>query len=398
YRVNHHDIAALHAALAEVGILYATARVHTGWYEPGDDGVIPWRPDRVGGHAFAIVGYDERGFWIQNSWGAGWGQGGLALVTYDDWFENAMDVWVARLGAPVALAREAVAAGISAQGNLAGGYAYADLRPHIVSVGNDGRFREGGTFGTTPAEAAEIVRTEIPRLTAGWDRKRILLYAHGGLVSEKAAIQRVAEYRAALLGARVYPLAFVWKTDAWTTIRNILDDALGRRRPEGVWDEAKDFLLDRLDDGLEPLARVLGGKALWDEMKENALRATTRRDGAARRVGELLAELADADPTVELHLVGHSAGSIFLGPLVRWLTARGTIASGPLAGRTGLGLRIASCTLWAPACTVDLFKALYLPALRDGAVGRFALFTLTDEAEQDDHCAHIYHKSLLYLV
>ena len=28
----------------------------------------------------------------------------------------------------------------------------------------------------------------------------------------------------------------------------------------------------------------------------------------------------------------------------------------------------------------------------------FALYTLTDEAEQDDHCAGIYHKSLLYLV
>jgi hypothetical protein len=35
-------------------------------------------------------------------------------------------------------------------------------------------------------------------------------------------------------------------------------------------DTTKDFVLDRLDDALEPLARSLGGKALWDEMKENA--------------------------------------------------------------------------------------------------------------------------------
>lgn len=398
YRVNHHDLAALHTALAEVGVLYATSWIHTGWYEPGADGVIPRRPDRVGGHAFAIVAYDERGFWVQNSWGPGWGQRGLALVTYDDWFENAMDVWVTRLGAPVALARRSVAAGLSAQGNLASGYAYADLRPHVVSVGNDGRLREGGTYGTSRAEVAEIVRTEIPRAMAGWGRKRLLLYAHGGLVDEKAAVQRVAEYRATLLGAEVYPLAFVWKTDFWTTVRNILDDALGRRRPEGFWDEAKDFLLDRLDDALEPLARALGGKAVWDEMKENAVRATTRREGAARWVGELVAGLIRAEPDLEIHLAGHSAGSIFLAPLVQWLTARGRIASGPMAGRTGLGLRVASCTLWAPACTVELFKACYLPALRDGGIGRFTLFTLTDEAEQDDHCANIYHKSLLYLV
>lgn len=31
-------------------------------------------------------------------------------------------------------------------------------------------------------------------------------------------------------------------------------------------------------------------------------------------------------------------------------------------------------------------------------IREFALYTLTDTAERDDHCAHIYHKSLLYLV
>jgi hypothetical protein len=29
---------------------------------------------------------------------------------------------------------------------------------------------------------------------------------------------------------------------------------------------------------------------------------------------------------------------------------------------------------------------------------RFTLYTLSDDVEQDDHCAHIYNKSLLYLV
>jgi hypothetical protein len=54
--------------------------------------------------------------------------------------------------------------------------------------------------------------------------------------------------------------------------------------------------------------------------------------------------------------------------------------------------------LWAPACTIELFKQAYLPAIQDGTIKRFALFTLTDDAEQDDNCANIYHKSLLYLV
>jgi len=59
---------------------------------------------------------------------------------------------------------------------------------------------------------------------------------------------------------------------------------------------------------------------------------------------------------------------------------------------------VESCTLWAPACTVELFKQHYLPAIKNKRIKRFALFVLSDKAEQDDHCANIYHKSLLYLV
>jgi hypothetical protein len=59
---------------------------------------------------------------------------------------------------------------------------------------------------------------------------------------------------------------------------------------------------------------------------------------------------------------------------------------------------VATCALWAPACSVELFKQTYAPALASGRIGRFALFTLNDRAEQDDSCANIYNKSLLYLV
>ena len=32
-RVNHKDLVAMHCALAEVGILYAVANVHDGWFD-----------------------------------------------------------------------------------------------------------------------------------------------------------------------------------------------------------------------------------------------------------------------------------------------------------------------------------------------------------------------------
>lgn len=393
FRVNHKDLVAMHAAITETGVLYASADVHSGWDEVGRGGIIRF-DDKVrmlGGHAFAIVAYDEKGFWIQNSWGRDWGGEGFARISYADWLKNGSDVWVARLGVPVELeAREAATTTAFSVSRRAKAYAYDEIRPHVVSLGNDGQLRPGGNIGTGPEQVRRIIREELPRISKGWNRRRVVLYAHGGLVSEDAAVQRVAEYRRVMLDAQCYPLAFVWHSDFWSTLGNMLREATRLRRPEGVLDAAKDFMLDRLDDALEPIARKLTGKAAWDEMKENAQLATESVTGGARLVLDELATLARSDAKVEIHLVGHSAGSIFHAPLVRRLTeARGS---------GGLGLPIASCTLWAPACTMQLFEQAYLPAIESGAIRQFALYTLTDRAEQDDHCARIYNKSLLYLV
>lgn len=158
YRVNHKDLIAMHSALAEVGILYATATVHQGWQEIGEDGVIPLKSQVLGGHAFAIVAYDEQGFWIQNSWGENWGQEGFALITYDDWLSNGTDVWVGRLGAPVKLkTAQAVAISHSAAANKSEAYTFFDLRPHIISIGNNGSLRTGGNYGTSASEVKTII-------------------------------------------------------------------------------------------------------------------------------------------------------------------------------------------------------------------------------------------------
>jgi hypothetical protein len=398
YRVNHKDIVAMHSAIAEVGILYATASVHSGWDNVVEDGIIPYMEELLGGHAFAIVAYNQIGFWIQNSWGEGWGKEGFALISYDDWLANSTDVWVARLGAPVTLVKtESTAIAHSAAGKKSEAYSYADLRPHIISIGNDGQLNAGGNFGTSAAEVKTIFEQDFPRVTEKWKKKRILLYAHGGLVSETAAVQRLAEYRNAMLGAEVYPISFIWRSDAWTTITNILKDAFATKRPEGFLDGTKDFMLDRLDDALEPVARAITGKLQWDEMKENAMLATTSKTGGARQVITYIKALAEQYKNdLEIHIAGHSAGSIFHAPLIQLLTAKGKISDGPLKGATGFGLRVATCTLWAPACTMDLFKTSYLPAIKNNSIRRFALFILNDETEKDDNCGKIYNKSLLY--
>lgn len=388
FRVNHKDLVAMHSAIAEVGILYATCTVHTGWQDVGNDGVIKMTDQVMGGHAFAILAYDDGGFWLQNSWGPKWGRGGFARISYDDWLRNGTDVWVARLGAPVTLRSvESTATAHAVSSGESAAYAYVDLRPHIVSIGNDGFLRAGGDWGVTDYELEQIFKDDVPRVTEGWGKIRILLYAHGGLVDEESAVQRLAEYRPALLGGEIYPLSFIWRSDFWTTVSNILADAMRRRRSEGWLDATKDFMLDRLDDALEPVARTFGGRAAWEEMKENAL-AASRKHCAVWQVARCLAAMKEQSwlkgREVEVHLVGHSAGSIMHAGLVPLLVNNGIV--------------IESCTLWAPACTVKLFNKNYLPAIKSGQIRKFNLYTLSDKAERDDHCARIYNKSLLYLV
>jgi N-acetylmuramoyl-L-alanine amidase/Papain family cysteine protease len=400
FRVNHKDLVSMHNALAEVGVLYATGIVHDGWQRVGTNGVIEMGETRLGGHAFAIVGYDEQGFWLQNSWGTTWGRKGFAHLTYDDWLANGTDVWVVRLGVPVQLrTAQGVAAARWNGAVKANAYSFAELRPHIISIGNNGELRPTGTFGNDEEEVRHLLLEEFPAITKDWKRKRLLIYAHGGLVSEDAALQRVAEYREALLKHEVYPLAIIWKSDFWTTITNLLQDVQRRRRPEGLLDGALDFVLDRLDDFLEPVARTVGGRLLWQEMKENGRLATESPQGGLRLVlGYLMDLLHQVGEDVELHLVGHSAGAIVLAPFVQLLTTRGRVASGPMEGQQGFGRTVTSCTLWAPAVTTELFLETYAPAIKASTIERAALFALHDAVEQDDHCANIYHKSLLYLV
>ncbi|MFJ6089745.1 C1 family peptidase [Pseudomonas chlororaphis] len=149
FRVNHTDIVAMHAAIAEVGVLYASASVHEGWHAVGGDGHIQPSANILGGHAFAIVAYDQDGFWIQNSWGETWGYEGFAHLRYDDWLANGADAWVARLGAPITL-RVSLQAASQAKAVAAASSSETlrEIRPHVISLGNDGAFDPRGDLAT----------------------------------------------------------------------------------------------------------------------------------------------------------------------------------------------------------------------------------------------------------
>ena len=381
YRVNHSDLVAMHAAIAEVGVLYATAQVHEGWGDIGDDGIIKMNENIIGGHAFAIVGYDNEGFWIQNSWGEQWGDGGFGRIGYADWLRNGTDVWVGRLGVPLKLDRAALQSTAQLSGSRAGAMDEVDaylLRPHIISLGDNGQFDQHGRFGNSLADIAHILDEDFNRITAGWPTRRLMLYAHGGLHSESDAVEHIKHFREAFLAQQIYPLSIIWHSDLETTLGNLVKDSLQKRRPEAFLGGAKDFMFDRIDDTIEPLARNIGVKTLWEEMKQNARMASSTADGGLHQILDLLPQ------NTELHLVGHSAGAILHAHLADALAKKQR--------------QVDTCTLWAPACTLALFNSTYMPLLTDGKIAHMNLFILSDKAEQDDDCADVYHKSLLYLV
>lgn len=64
------EIIDYHATLNEAGVVYVSAKIHRGW-QTLKMGVIQPSNISEGGHAFIIIGYDQVGFLIQNSWGEG---------------------------------------------------------------------------------------------------------------------------------------------------------------------------------------------------------------------------------------------------------------------------------------------------------------------------------------
>ena len=84
-------------AIQEAGAVIVSAWLHVGWRKP-KQGRIKHSLSRKQPHAFVLVGYDDHGFIVQNSWGPTWGRfngkPGYAHWSYTDWALNVIDAWV----------------------------------------------------------------------------------------------------------------------------------------------------------------------------------------------------------------------------------------------------------------------------------------------------------------
>lgn len=431
YRINHDAVVDMQAAISEVGAIYCSANVHKGWWLGQSDAlpVMAFQKEQIGGHAFCIVGYNQDGFIVQNSWGGRWGWNGFAVLQYADWVANGSDAWVVSRG--VAVSEKSAATKMFANNALQD---VATARPdakhaaisrsikydfppgfpakpwteeayaHALVITNNGRPKHTFVEAEDCEKSAQyICYDKIKQWCAkSTENRKIVVYAHGGLVDEESSINQIRVMAPYFKANGIYPVFVIWKTGLFETIGSMIRDQFSGEVKDGPaefgwWEDVKDWVSEKVDRAVESVAQKILVKGLWSEMKENATFASDRavpgypqtgagKSGAMVLLARALKSLSNEFDGLELHMAGHSAGSILLGA---WLKE---VSDNSISTKT--------VSLFAPACTIEFANKTYLKAMKEGLFSRqdLHIHNMDDEREQADATVPIYNKSLLYLV
>jgi hypothetical protein len=267
-----------------------------------------------------------------------------------------------------------------------------EIAGHFVHF-DDGNFKPRGDYWSTADDAlktAELLRDSVK------DKKydHLLIYAHGGLNSPKDSARRIAALKDGFKRNGIYPFHIMYDTGLVEELKDTIIRAYSSVRMQGFLGDLKDRLIDISDKVIEDTVRK-PVTPIWDEMKRDARLPFSVNAGEEISDGltviKTFAELLQ-DTTVNMHLAGHSTGAVLLGHLLSALD---------VLERPDL---IQSCSLMAPACTVDFYKQHYAPRLgrktidTDVRLPVIDIYNLTDKLEMDDNVAYVYRKSLLFLI
>ncbi|MEO0443822.1 MAG: C1 family peptidase, partial [Pseudomonadota bacterium] len=436
YRINHKSVVDMQAAIVEVGAIYCSASVHRGWQlnKVASLPTLKHSDNMIGGHAFCVIGYTQEGFIVQNSWGEDWGWHGFAVVSYGDWVDNANDAWVLARGVPAVQSTSRMFANHAlqhTQSNMSlsgvgfadvsskrkitwGGYRYKASAPtmpwseerayqHALVISNNGRPKHTVIEAEDCDASANILCYQHLKrwMAADNNNRKLVIYAHGGLTSEQAAIKKIQVMGPCFYENGIYPIYVVWKTGALETLNNmitevwdlIVDRSSTAQKSQGLGE----WISDRTDASIETLARSLRAKGFWSEMKENAIMANDRavpgyaqhkggKKGAMVLLAQALQALSKEFSDLQINAAAHSAGSIILGPWLNELKQR--------------KLTVNTISLYAPACTLAFANDHYAKNEQAGVFSAKDLYihNMDDEREKADTTSPLYRKSLLYLV
>ncbi|MBF0295455.1 MAG: caspase family protein [Magnetococcales bacterium] len=267
----------------------------------------------------------------------------------------------------------------------------AELRLHVVNL-REGCFSRDGDFQSDVAQLREIVTNIGAQLNKG--PVRLLLWAHGGLVNEKSALRWAWTSLHWWKANGVYPVFFVWETGIMETLIDHFTSAHG---------ESRGFL-GSIKRGVWKGVCRLAARPLWRDMKnaaEHAFQASGQADDPCRMGGgwyflQLLHTMLtnhDQRAQLEIHAVGHSAGSIFHAHM--------------LQAAANLGLPVLhTCQFLAPAISIhDFNRLIWNPAkldVRHVAPAGFTIFTMDREHEESDSSCGLgvvnYGRSLLCMI
>lgn len=371
------SVSDFHCALNETGVIFVSAQLHSGWLAKNLlNGSIRYDGSQGSdhGHAFAIVGYDADGFFVQNSWGENWGERGIAHWSYADWQANIWDAWVLQLARTTAqiFPGQARSRTLRAKRSDAPAPRRNEIMGHFTHFA-DGCLQARGKYYS---HMEDILDTAD--LVAGSDHyDHLMFYIHGESSSPEQAAERISAMRDVFKANRIYPYHIIWDTG----LLKELQGALVERRQDV--DERACGEAEVSDCAIERILRPLG-RAVWREIKRDPLLPFQPRGDGARMMAAFLDRLAKARIKKKVHMVAHGAGSIFLGHMLQ------------SAMEHRSQLKIQTVTLMAPASTCDEYQAYYLPHI--GRLEDLAVINLSKKLELADSVAGLYGKSLLYLV
>lgn len=262
------------------------------------------------------------------------------------------------------------------------------LRPYAINM-RWGMFAEGEghVLQTSPGDVDAIVQQHLPAALAGLgdgETLDILLYAHGGLVSESDGLQEAYTALDFFQKNKVYPIFFIWETGFWETVQGLIT---GKEETEtrdliGVADAVRNKTIEYAAH------YVLQGPRMWGGMKWDADRSSAQGGAAlyfAQGLASFTAGLGEKRSRVRVHASGHSAGAIFHSYLL------------PVLFELGLE-RVDTFHLLAPAIRVDSYQDRLEGLLRSGQIADTTIYTMLKQYELADTCKRIYGHSLLYLI
>ncbi len=383
FRLNH-EINDYHDAISAAGAIVASGTIHSGWANP-KDGVIEPVNRTEGRHAFAIVGYTNEGFLVQNSWGESWGGfnglKGVALWTYQDWFESIEDAWVLRLAvsSPTAFDFKFARNHKTFRNAKAAETAFTprrlDIHGHYLHL-DDGRYVGLGRYNQNAASVkatAGLIRKGA-RTAENAPYRHLLIFAHGALSDKFAIAKRIRAWKTVFKCNGIYPMHIMWETGFNNEVVDVVKDLLFKTRKR-MGQDAK-----HTDARLEEMARPLGHK-LWRDLKVSVGMTFAKGSDGRQAITDLLTA-AHEKPRLKIHFASTSAGALLLAELADFMA--------------DLDLPLETANLMAPACSIAHYQDRIAPHLGK-TIKRLRQYNLIDSRECND-TLDIYSKSLLYLV